>query len=72
MLPSMGKLLERVVHDQIYNYHNSNNLSTPEQAGFRPGHSTNTCSLSLLDHVYLAMDKKHITGAVFLDLKKGF
>ena len=44
----------------------------PAQFGFRPGFFTVTCTLSLLNYIYLRLDSKDVTGAVFLDLKKAF
>ena len=44
----------------------------PAQFGFRPGFSTVTCTLSFLNYIYLGLDIRDVTGAVFLDLKKAF
>ena len=70
VLPIMGKVLERVVHDQLYSFLEDHNLLHPAQSGFRPAHSTITCTLSVLNDIYLGFDKKCVTGAVFLDLKR--
>ncbi len=72
VLPIMGKILERLVHEQVYDFFTRNNLFDKNQAGFRSGHSTVSCALSVLDHVYLSLDRKQIVGIVFLDLKKAF
>ena len=39
VLPVMGKILERVVHDQLYEYLNANNMLHSSQSGFCPGFS---------------------------------
>ncbi len=68
----MGKILERIVHDQLYKYLDANNMLHPAQSGFRPGFSTVSSTVSFLNSIYVAFDKNMITGAVFLDLKKAF
>ena len=68
----MGKILECIVHDQLMGFFVENNLLDQNQAGFRAGHSTMSCSLAVLDHIHKSMDRKEIVGMVFLDLKKAF
>ena len=36
----LAKVLESIVHDQVYEYLESNNILKEEQAGFRPNRST--------------------------------
>ena len=72
VLPVMGKILERIVHDQLYRYLDENNLLHPAQSGFRPGHSTVSSTVIFLNSIYSVFDKNMITGSVFLDLKKAF
>ena len=40
LLPICGKILEKIVFDQVYIFLNTNNLSSNNQSGFRPGDST--------------------------------
>ena len=40
LLPICGKILEKIVFDQVYYFLNLNNLLTKNQSGFRPGDST--------------------------------
>ena len=42
------------------------------QSGNRKHHSTETLSLLLRDHIFSAMDNKHITTMVVIDLRKAF
>ena len=51
VLPVMGKILELIVHDQTMSLFCDNNLLDKNQAGFRAGHSTVSCSLSVLDKI---------------------
>ena len=72
VLPVISKVMERLIHDQVYDHIREHGLLSEAQFGFRKHHSTTTCILKLLDHIYLNMDKGMMTGVVFLDLKKAF
>ena len=72
MLPTLSKILERVVHSQLHEYLNSNNLLSNNQFGFRSKRLTATALSSFADEVLLNMVKGHICSAVFLDLTKAF
>ena len=45
----MSKIIERIIHSQLYAYFIENNLITEEQYGFRPRHSTELAALKLTD-----------------------
>ena len=72
VLPILSKILERVVHDQLYNYLTCNNILHPCQSGFRCNHSTSTTLIDVTDHILSNMNEGKVTGAIFLDLKKAF
>ena len=72
ILPALSKILERVVHVQVYDYMESNSILSDAQFGFRKGHSTSSCTLHLLDNIYKSIDENKYIGVVFLDLKKAF
>ena len=72
VLPILSKILERSVHDQLYNYLTCNNLLHPCQSGFRSKHSTNTALLDVTDHILNSMNNGMVTASIFLDLKKAF
>ena len=44
ILPMISKLLERVVHDQLYQSLTANDVISQWQSGFRPGFSTETAA----------------------------
>ncbi len=56
VLPTISKVLERCVHDQVYAYLSKNNLLNNRQSGFRKGHSTTTCLVDFLDNIYREID----------------
>ena len=72
VLPCLGKMLERLVHNQVYGYLTSHNLLSPRQSGFRKGYSTGTCLIDFLHDIYSNIDEGHASGVLFLDLKKAF
>lgn len=72
VLPVASKLLERVVHTQLYCFLSKHQLMNPYQCGFRKHHSTESAAISLIDSIKQGMDQGLLTGAVFVDLRKAF
>ena len=72
ILPSLSKVFERTIHQQLFNHFNSNILFYNNQYGFRGHHSTKMATLELIDRVTCAMDNKQFALSIFLDLSKAF
>ena len=72
VLPVFSKILERVVHYQLYEYLESNKLLAPYQFGFRKNRSTSSAVVHLTDTIRKNMDMGELTGALFIDLQKAF
>ena len=72
LLPSLGKIMERVVHTQLYAYITSHHILSSSQSGFRRGHSMQTCLIDFLDNIYQKVDEGGVCGVLFLDLRKAF
>ena len=72
VLPALSKILEKIVHMQLYEYVNTNHLLTNKQSGFRKSHSTSTALARFTDEVLVNMNKGQLYGAVFIDLSKAF
>ena len=72
LLPIFGKILEKIVFDQVYYYLNSHNLVSKNQSGFRPGDSTIYQLISITSNIYESFEKYDETRAVFLDISKAF
>ena len=68
LLPVVSKLLERLIHDQVYHYLQSNSFFVDQQSGFRKGYSTITCLIDFLDGLYNGIESGHVSGVLFLDL----
>ena len=69
-----GKILEKIIFNNLYTYLHTNNLITKNQSGFRPGDSTTNQLLYLLDEIHQAFDstKSFEVRTVFLDISKAF
>ena len=67
-----SKILERAVHDQLYQYLHNNNLLNKWQSGSRPNYSTVSALTYVNEEILKNIDSGNLIGAVFLDLKKAF
>ena len=65
-------LFERVIHKQLYNYFNNENLLVEQQYGFRAKHSTKLAAIKLVDFINHEIDIGNTAVTVFLDLSKAF
>ena len=72
LLPSLGKLFERVISVRVLNHFNDLNLFSEHQFGFREGFNTEFAILDLYEKFLHNLDQGRITCAVFLDLAKAF
>ena len=72
VLPSISKVIERVMHSQVEKYFSENNLFFENQYGFRKSHSTELSALELINRVLTCMDNREIPLAIFIDLSKAF
>lgn len=72
ILPTLSKVLERVVFDQMEKYLTQKNLLYDLQSGFRSAYSTDTCLTHLCDYIRQESEKGNYTGMVLLDLQKAF
>ena len=72
LLPLPGKILERVVSNQMTGYLESNNLLSENQSGYRSKHSTIATISDFTDEVHAATDLNQLTLAVFIDFRKAF
>ena len=69
VLPIISKLLERIVHTQLYTHLNDTGLLAAEQSGFRK-HSTQTSLHKLIEIFYLYIENGKIISMLALDLRK--
>jgi hypothetical protein len=72
VLPSMSKIFERIIHNQMTSYFTNNRLFYDNQYGFRKKHSTELAALELTNRLIKCMDINKVPLAIFLDLSKAF
>ena len=72
LLPTLGKLFERIVHARLQEEVDELGVVPETQFGFRPRHSTTHQALRVVEHVTERFNHKEATGAVFLDISKAF
>ena len=72
VIPSISKIFEKIIYDQLESYLSEFNLLASCQSGFRSLHSTVTALLEATNDWSLNIDKGLFNGVIFIDLKKAF
>ena len=72
LLPVPGKILEKLIHNQIMQFFNKNKILCEHQSGFRPKYSTLNSITNLTDDIYNSINNGKVTLAAFIDLKNAF
>ena len=72
LLPSISKIIERVIHDQTNAFLSGEDISYNYQSDFRGNHSTNLCLSFLTDKVLKGFGEGLLTGMILIDLQKAF
>ena len=68
----IGKTMERMINTRLSWYLESNNIITPEQAGFRQHHSTEDQVTYIAQKIEDGFQDKRHTLTVWLDMEKAF
>ena len=71
-LSEVSKLVEKAVHNQVYEYLSINGLIHPDHHGFLRNHSTATALQQLVDTWLRAADNGKLSATILLDLRAGF
>ena len=72
LLPSLSKIFEKIMNDQLREYFTNNNLFYSSQYGFRSKHSTDLAAAELIDRITKSLDSGKKSLAIFMDLSKAF
>ena len=68
----IAKILEKLVLSQVSSYHNSHNLYNTCPSAYRPGHSTETALLKVVNDLFLSLIKGNISILALLDFSSAF
>ena len=71
-IPTIAKVVEKLVPQQLASYLNMENLYSNDQHGFRANHSTCTALTSVTDEILKGMDRSEITLLTLIDLNRCF
>lgn len=72
ILPTLSKIFEVVLKNQISQFLHSNKLLSQFQSGFRPHHSTTSALLHITDDIRMNLNNKYSTLLILLDFSKAF
>ena len=72
LLSPLGKILEKIIFGQLYEYFEKNDIFHKNLHGYRECHSMETALLQLHDRWIKAANQKKVSGAVMLDLSSAF
>ena len=72
VLPSMSKLIEKIVFNRVINHLEANNLLYSKQFGFRRNHSTIDAVQTLVGDILKGFDEGLTCLSVMIDLRKAF
>ena len=68
----IAKILEKLVLAQVSSYLNSHYLHNTCQSAYRPGHSTETALLKVVNDLFLSLSKDNISVLALLDFSSAF
>ena len=72
LLPFFSKILERLMHNRLYNFLTEHNILAMNQFGFRKNYSTFLALMDLVDNISKNIDERNYSIGIFLDLSKAF
>ena len=72
LLSAGGKVLEKLVHNYVFNFLRDNDIITSLQSGFVPGDSTVNQLIDIYNTFCKALDEGKEVRAVFCDVSKAF
>lgn len=71
-IPLPGKLLEKLIHAQLYNFLESNHLLNNAQYGFRSSRNTHLAIFAFLDNIHKNLNSNTDTIVTYVDFRKAF
>ena len=71
-LPSCGKIFERLIYNNLFEYFFENNFISQIQSGVKPGDACMNQLLSITHEIYQSFDDGFEVRGVFVDISKTF
>ena len=72
VLPTVARVFEKLIYEQMIKYFESNGLLSKKQWGFRSLHLTLLSLMSKTNDWFVNISKGYLNPVVFLDIKKAF
>ena len=72
ILPSISKILERLMYNRLHNFLAEHNIISKKQYGFMENYSTYMAIIDLVDKISSNIDNKKHSIGIFIDLSKAF
>ena len=72
LLSNIGKIMERIMYNRLYNFFESNNLIYSHQFGFRQKFSTSYALIDLTENIKKNIDQGYFGCGIFVDFEKAF
>ena len=72
LYPICGKIFERLLYNEMFNFFIINHLVSTNQTGFKPGGSCINQLLSIIHGIYASLHEGYEILGVFLDISKAF
>ena len=72
MLSVFSKIFEKLIHRQISDFFDSNNMFNDCQYGFRKKHSTVHALINAVENLHESIDNKNFTLGIFVDFSQAF
>ena len=72
ILPTINKIFEKILHSQLTQHIERNNIMFGHQYGFRKFHNTTHALISSYDYIVEHINNKDIVMGLFIDLRKAF
>ena len=72
LLSNINKIIEKIMHQRLYDFLEKQGSIYDYQFGFRKSHSTDHALLDLTEDIRQAIDKNNFACGIFIDLQKAF
>ena len=72
LISNLSKLIEKLVHNRLYNFLEKHKLLYEHQYGFQKKHSTNHALIDITEKTRSALDQNIFAWGIFIDLQTAF